>query len=78
MTLREPDQVNPASARAGLKRSLAACRLARVPAQQLSIDPTEKDHASAGTCRIAPSSVAVIIHPQVNSTARREENIASR
>ena len=35
-------------------------------------------HAPAGTCRIASSSAAVIIQPQVNSRIRRGEDIDSR
>ena len=35
-------------------------------------------HAPAGTCRIASSSAAVIIHPLVNSTFRRAEDRDSR
>jgi hypothetical protein len=35
-------------------------------------------HASAGTCRMASSSAAVIIQPLVNSTARRGEDRDSR
>jgi hypothetical protein len=35
-------------------------------------------HAAAGTCRMASSSAAVIIHPQVNSTVRRREDIDNR
>ena len=35
-------------------------------------------HASCGTCRMASSSAAVIIHPQVNSTIFRGEDRDSR
>ena len=40
--------------------------------------PVPGFHAPPGTCRIASSSAAVIIHPQVNSTARRGEDGDSR